>query len=130
MKLIMKIVSISKQLTSDIKIAYLENYDIELGKMLVFGIDLWLNTPRKPLEASGTSGMKAAHNGVPSLSILDGWWIEGCIEEHTGWAISSAHDTESIDQENLILYMKSLKRPLFLHSITIAINGLTSCVIQ
>jgi len=64
-------------LKGHVKIAYLENYDIEIAKLLVSGVDLWLNTPRKPKEASGTSGMKAAHNGVPSLSILDGWWIEG-----------------------------------------------------
>lgn len=70
-----------------IKAAYLENYDIELGKLITSGVDIWLNTPQPPLEASGTSGMKAALNGVPSLSILDGWWIEGCIEGITGWAI-------------------------------------------
>ena len=55
--------------------------------MITSGVDVWLNTPQPPLEASGTSGMKAALNGVPSLSILDGWWIEGCIEGVTGWAI-------------------------------------------
>jgi starch phosphorylase len=53
------------------------------------GVDLWLNTPQRPLEASGTSGMKAAHNGVPSLSVLDGWWLEGHIEGVTGWSIGS-----------------------------------------
>lgn len=68
--------------------------------MLVSGVDLWLNTPRKPREASGTSGMKAAHNGIPSLSILDGWWIEGCIEGLTGWSIGSASDIESVDEGN------------------------------
>jgi starch phosphorylase len=66
---------------------------------MVSGVDLWLNTPKKPQEASGTSGMKAAHNGIPSLSILDGWWIEGCIEGFTGWSIGSAPDIESSDQE-------------------------------
>lgn len=75
------------QLKGKIKIIYLENYDIELGKMLTSGVDLWLNTPQRPNEASGTSGMKAAHNGVPSLSVLDGWWIEGHIENVTGWSI-------------------------------------------
>ena len=59
-----------------------------IGHLLTAGVDLWLNTPQRPLEASGTSGMKAAHNGVPSLSILDGWWIEACIEGVTGWAIN------------------------------------------
>lgn len=74
-------------LKPDIKVVYLQNYDIELGKLITAGVDLWLNTPEPPLEASGTSGMKAALNGVPSLSNLDGWWIEGCIEGITGWAI-------------------------------------------
>ena len=73
-----------------IRIAYLENYDVSLARMLVSGIALWLNRPRKPMEASGTSGMKAAHNGVPSLSVLDGWWIEGHIEGVTGWSIGSS----------------------------------------
>ena len=71
-----------------LSVVYLENYEIALAQRLVAGVDLWLNTPRPPLEASGTSGMKAALNGVPSLSTLDGWWIEGCVEGHTGWAIA------------------------------------------
>ncbi len=96
--LIKKIITASHQLSAYIKVVYLENYDIELAKMLVSGVDLWLNTPRKPREASGTSGMKAAHNGIPSLSILDGWWIEGCIEGLTGWSIGSAQDIESNDE--------------------------------
>ena len=70
-----------------VSIAYLENYEIDLAKLITSGVDVWLNTPEPPLEASGTSGMKAALNGVPSLSVLDGWWIEGCIEGVTGWAI-------------------------------------------
>lgn len=76
-------------LKPQIKMAYLVNYDWELGRLMTAGVDLWLNTPLPPMEASGTSGMKAAMNGVPSLSILDGWWIEGCIEGVTGWAIDS-----------------------------------------
>jgi glycogen phosphorylase len=99
-ELIKKIVDLSHQLKNEIKVVYLQNYDIEMAKMLVSGVDLWLNTPRKPLEASGTSGMKAAHNGIPSLSILDGWWIEGCIEGITGWAIGEVHETESNDKSN------------------------------
>ena len=71
------------------KVAYLENYDMGLAKLMTAGVDLWLNTPQPPMEASGTSGMKAALNGVPSLSVLDGWWIEGCIEGVTGWAIGT-----------------------------------------
>jgi len=74
-------------LKGSIKVAYLENYDMELGRMMTSGVDVWLNTPQPPLEASGTSGMKAALNGVPSLSVMEGWWIEGCIEGTTGWCV-------------------------------------------
>jgi len=99
-KLIRKIIQVSQQLKGEIEIVYLENYNMNLAKKMVSGVDLWLNTPKKPQEASGTSGMKAAHNGIPSLSILDGWWIEGCIEGFTGWSIGSAPDIESSDQED------------------------------
>jgi starch phosphorylase len=75
-------------LGDSVRVVYLEDYDMALAKLLVSGADLWLNTPHKPEEASGTSGMKAALNGVPSLSILDGWWLEGHCEGRTGWAIS------------------------------------------
>lgn len=80
-----------------VQVVYLPNYDMTLGRWLTSGVDLWLNTPLKPLEASGTSGMKAAMNGVPSLSTLDGWWVEGCYEGVTGWEIEDdkfAHPDE------------------------------------
>jgi starch phosphorylase len=80
---------------NSLKIVYLENYDWELGATLTQGVDVWVNTPRRPYEASGTSGMKAALNGVPSLSILDGWWIEGCAEDVTGWAIEDGDNDEA-----------------------------------
>ncbi len=84
--------SAAKLNSSALKIFYIENYDWELGALLTQGVDVWVNTPRRPYEASGTSGMKAALNGVPSLSILDGWWIEGCAENTTGWAIEDGVD--------------------------------------
>jgi starch phosphorylase len=118
-ELIKKVVSVSRQLGDQIKVVYLENYDMELARMLISGVDLWLNTPRKPEEASGTSGMKAAHNGVPSLSILDGWWIEGCIEGVTGWAIGTAVTEESSDPDDAnYLYekLKSVVIPTFYNS--------------
>jgi glycogen phosphorylase len=74
-------------LQDEIKVAYLQDYDIELAGKMVSGVDVWLNTPLPPMEASGTSGMKAAHNGVVNFSVLDGWWIEGWIEGVTGWSI-------------------------------------------
>lgn len=78
------------ELAGDLPIVYLPGYDMQLALDLVSGVDVWLNTPLRPLEASGTSGMKAAFNGVPSLSVLDGWWLEGCIENVTGWAVGNA----------------------------------------
>src|SRR5579871_4664288 len=102
--LIRQVFEKSAKLSSDLlHIVYLENYSWELGAILTAGVDVWVNTPRRPYEASGTSGMKAALNGVPSLSILDGWWIEGCIEGVTGWAIEDgANDAE----EAIHLYTK------------------------
>ncbi len=113
-ELIQKIINISKQLPTkeNIKIIYLENYDMDLGKILTSGVDLWLNTPRKPQEASGTSGMKAAHNGIPSFSVLDGWWVEGCIEGITGWSIGSAANMESIDREEADSLYKKLENEI------------------
>ncbi|QEE26816.1 alpha-glucan family phosphorylase [Terriglobus albidus] len=88
---------------SPIHVVYLENYDMNLGALLTAGVDIWLNTPRRPYEASGTSGMKATLNGVPNLSILDGWWIEGCAEGSTGWAIEDGVNDE---EEAVSLYEK------------------------
>lgn len=88
-EMIRRVVQVAKQLEREVTIVYIEDYDMELAQLLTAGVDLWLNTPQRPLEASGTSGMKAAHNGVPSLSVLDGWWLEGHIEGVTGWSIGS-----------------------------------------
>jgi starch phosphorylase len=88
--LIQKICKLAEASRNELKIAYLVNYDLSIAKLLTSGVDLWLNTPQPPLEASGTSGMKAAVNGIPSLSVLDGWWIEGLIEGVTGWSIGDA----------------------------------------
>ena len=85
--MIARIVALGRELGQRLPVVYLPDYDIDTAKELVAGCDLWLNTPQRPLEASGTSGMKAALNGVPSLSILDGWWLEGHVEGVTGWSI-------------------------------------------
>ena len=120
--LIHRIFQLEELLKNDIKIAYLENYDLELGKIITSGADLWLNTPQPPLEASGTSGMKAALNGVPSLSVLDGWWIEGHIEGVTGWSIGEdgrglgAEDVDrSKDAASLYNKLEQVIIPLFYH---------------
>ena len=85
--IIRHIFQVASELKEVIQVVYLEDYDMAMGKCLCSGVDLWLNTPQKPYEASGTSGMKAAINGIPSLSVLDGWWLEGHVEGVTGWSI-------------------------------------------
>lgn len=87
-----------KALRKAVHIVFLDNYNMELGGLVTSGVDLWLNTPEYPLEASGTSGMKAALNGVPSLSILDGWWVEGHIEGVTGWSIGAPRRSSSVEE--------------------------------
>jgi starch phosphorylase len=114
-----------------LRVIYLENYDWDLGALLTAGVDVWVNTPRRPYEASGTSGMKAALNGVPSLSILDGWWIEGCIEGFTGWAIEDG-DSDAEEAASLYHKLETAVVPLYLKApeewarlmrTTLAFNG-------
>ena len=112
---IRRVFQAAESLKGDIPVAYIENYDLRWARLLTSGVDLWLNTPHRPFEASGTSGMKAALNGVPSLSIRDGWWIEGHFEGVTGWAIGYDEDPEDHEIEIASLYDK-LERavlPLF-----------------
>lgn len=87
--IIREIIRHKDALLPEVRLVYLEDYGWRMARLLVSGADAWLNTPLPPMEASGTSGMKAALNGVPSLSVLDGWWLEGCVEDITGWAIHS-----------------------------------------
>jgi starch phosphorylase len=106
-QLIRKIFELKQALKDHVTIAFLPNYDLELAKLITAGVDLWLNTPKPPLEASGTSGMKAALNGIPSLSILDGWWLEGLVEGVTGRAIGEQrHEQDSEPQDAASLYEK------------------------
>ena len=130
--MIRHVIELAKELNSnELKIVYLENYEWRLGALLTGGVDLWLNTPKRPYEASGTSGMKAALNGVPSLSILDGWWIEGWIEGVTGWAIADHDDTpgeagslyEHLEQTILPLYTRQPEQWQRIMRSTIALNG-------
>lgn len=105
--IIRRIFEAAASLANDVRVVYLENYDMALGKLLCSGVDVWLNTPLRPQEASGTSGMKAALNGVPSLSVLDGWWIEGHIEGVTGWSVGDgANSGNDSAAEALSLYLK------------------------
>jgi starch phosphorylase len=111
--LIRSIHEIAGQLRGRVPVAYIENYDMKVAQTLVAGADVWVNTPRPPMEASGTSGMKAAMNGVPSLSVLDGWWIEGHIEGATGWAVGEyVADAENPENDRKVahaLYEKLAK---------------------
>ena len=105
-ELIHRVFEASEALRDEIKVSYLPNYDWRLGQLITSGVDVWLNNPEPPMEASGTSGMKAAVNGVPSLSILDGWWIEGCIEGVSGWAIEHGEKGDSTAKDANSLYDK------------------------
>ncbi len=117
-QIIREIFAARQKLSPEVKLVYLEDYGVSLAARLTSGVDLWLNTPERPLEASGTSGMKAAVNGVPSLSVLDGWWIEGHIEGVTGWSIGNHHAEEAdpdgtTDAENLYEKLESVILPLY-----------------
>lgn len=138
-ELIQRIVRMRDELAgADVRIAFLDNYDMQLGKLLTAGVDVWLNTPEPPMEASGTSGMKAALNGVPSLSVLDGWWLEGCVEGLTGWAIGEdLRDTgkredgqrdaaslyEQLEQQVLPIFYNGRGRFVDMMRQAIALNG-------
>ena len=116
-RLIQEVVSRGAQLAPDVTIVYLPEYDLELARQVVAGVELWLNTPKAPLEASGTSGMKAAHNGVPSLSVLDGWWLDGHVEGVTGWSIGRRDDpceaTDDDDAQHLYEALERTVLPLY-----------------
>jgi glycogen phosphorylase len=114
--IIRHVFEIASALKDTIPIVYLENYNMAIAKRLCAGVDLWVNTPQKPQEASGTSGMKAAINGVPSLSVLDGWWIEGHLEGVTGWSIGNSWRSESdptLEADSLYEKLENLILPTF-----------------
>ena len=138
--IIRRIFKAKKALRKAVPIVFLDDYNLDLGGKITSGVDLWLNTPQFPMEASGTSGMKAALNGVPSLSILDGWWVEGHIEGVTGWSIGesrraaggSAPTDNQAEAESLYSKLEGVILPLYYNERakflevmqhTIAING-------
>jgi len=117
-----------------IRTVYVENYDLQWGGLISSGVDVWLNNPMRPQEASGTSGMKAAMNGVPSFSVLDGWWIEGHIEGITGWSIGDSEPTgdpaveirelyDKLEHEILPMYYGRRQRYVEVMRMSIALNG-------
>jgi glycogen phosphorylase len=103
---IRRVFAAAEALGDSIPVIYVENYDMRWASLFTSGVDLWLNTPHRPFEASGTSGMKAAMNGVPSLSVRDGWWVEGHFEGTTGWSIGYEEDPEQHAIELASLYEK------------------------
>ncbi|MBM4266610.1 MAG: alpha-glucan family phosphorylase [Deltaproteobacteria bacterium] len=133
--MIRRVFDAARSLEGAVPTVYLPDYDVALGRILCAGVDVWLNTPQKPQEASGTSGMKAALNGVPSLSILDGWWIEGCVEGVTGWSIGESAEVESdaaseanslyekLEKEIMPLYYEHPERFGEVMRSAIALNG-------
>lgn len=132
--LIRHVVSSASSLADTIRTVYVENYDMRWGRLITSGVDIWLNNPMRPQEASGTSGMKAALNGVPSFSVVDGWWAEGHIEGVTGWSIGSSEPAEDPSIEIAALYDKLQREivPMFygrpnrfteIMRYTIALNG-------
>jgi len=133
-EMIQQVYRAKETLRDVIKIAYIENYDMELGRLMTAGVDLWLNTPQPPLEASGTSGMKAAVNGVPSLSILDGWWVEGCVEGVTGWAIgedthgSSEPGDHAADAASLYRKLEHTILPMYYHDRESFLEIMVHCI--
>lgn len=137
-ELIKRIFEAGQELQPDIRVVYLENYTMSLGAMITSGVDIWLNTPEPPMEASGTSGMKAALNGVPNLSVLDGWWIEGHIEGLTGWSIGEPIEGKGEQRDHALdapslydklehvivpLFYNDRSRYLEMMACAIAING-------
>jgi starch phosphorylase len=130
---IKRIFNTIKGFKGNVKATYIHNYDMTIGQMMTSGVDIWLNTPRRPKEASGTSGMKAAHNGVPQFSTLDGWWLEGCIENITGWAIGAEKTDEEesddeIDKNDLYDKLENWIIPKFYNDRDNWIRTMRSCI--
>ena len=119
---IKRVVELTKIINDNVKVVFLKDYNIQMALKLISGVDVWLNTPLRPREASGTSGMKAAHNGVINFSILDGWWIEGHIEGVTGWSIgpkplesSLTNINDTADADDLYNKLENTIIPMYYH---------------
>jgi starch phosphorylase len=111
--LIRQIHDMIRQVSNKVPIAFLPNYNMSVAKPIVSGADIWLNTPLPPLEASGTSGMKAALNGGLNLSTLDGWWLEGCVDGVTGWSIGAEGRSGEDDAQSLYERLETEVLPLY-----------------
>src|SRR3954469_3381002 len=116
--LIQKVIAFARSPEANGRVVFLPDYEMTLARYLVQGVDVWLNTPRRPLEASGTSGMKAALNGVVNVSILDGWWVEGYSPETGfaiggGWVASSEADQDAADAEALFRILEEQVIPTY-----------------
>lgn len=113
-EIIKEIIENARSLFGKVKVTFLENYNIWLARLITSGVDVWLNTPQKAKEASGTSGMKAALNGIPSLSVLDGWWAEACWDGVNGWAFGGEGEPDDRkDSDSLYNVLETRVIPLF-----------------
>lgn len=137
--ILQKINNIARELGTELLVVFIENYNMGPAKFITSGVDVWLNTPIRPHEASGTSGMKCVHNGIMNFSVLDGWWIEGCIEGKTGWAIgpeptengmveyNEAEDAvdlyNKLEEKIIPTYYTDRKRWISMMKIAIAVNA-------
>jgi glycogen phosphorylase len=123
-ELVEKIIKLSRELKGKVNLAYISNYDMYLAKLMTSGVDAWLNTPQPPYEASGTSGMKCAMNGIPHISVADGWWLEGCVPGKTGWTFSQPEDLYGLlENEILPAFYEDHWRWCEIMQNTIMING-------
>jgi starch phosphorylase len=111
-QLVRQLLGLARELAPRLGLVFLPDYDLDAARALVAGCDVWLNTPLPPLEASGTSGMKAAANGVLNLSVLDGWWVEGCIDGVTGWSLGAEQD-EAAASRKLYDCLEQVVLPLY-----------------
>ncbi len=111
--IIREIHAAAERLRDRVRVVFLPDYDMEQARTIVSGVDVWVNTPRPPLEASGTSGMKAAANGVPSLSTPDGWWLEGCVPGVTGWFVGAEGQSDEQDADDLFATLATRVLPAY-----------------
>lgn len=123
-ELIARVIDYSERLDGKVNLVYLENYDMYLAQLMTAGVDVWLNTPLPPHEASGTSGMKCALNGVPHLSVRDGWWLEGHVEGETGWEINTPEELyDKLENKIIPMFYGRREEWLQIMSKAISLNG-------
>ncbi|GAB4146232.1 MAG: alpha-glucan family phosphorylase [Patescibacteria group bacterium] len=130
-RVVEEIYQISKDMGDSLMVVYVPDYNIEISKKLVSGVDLWLNNPIVPQEASGTSGMKASLNGVPNFSTLDGWWVEGCVEGVTGWSVGDGcvgPECVKVELEDMYHKLEDIILPMYYNDKTAWAHIQRNCI--